>query len=144
MAEARKAVYGDLVTSMRIENFFNEAPRTATDAMKRAEKSLKSAAYGYEKCMKAAGYPVKLGEAPKLAAEKWGQYRADGAPVHEEEKAMIRQDVACQKAENIREDVDNAVLDGLGSWARGNEEKIVELSTLTQESLERARKILSE
>ncbi len=143
-AEAKKRIFGSVEDALRQTNFVNEVLSVGLKDVSRFEKVARKEAPEYERCMSAAGFDVKLGQADDWAAKNISSKRKLGERPAGQELELARADGACQEKVGLAQKLEDAYFQVAGAWVRDNEQRILGLREKKKEALERARAVLAE
>ncbi len=125
IAEAQTALYGSVEDALAFTGLVNEYLSTAGDAGNERDAQVSALAPDYEKCMYAQGYDVTDFDAPALAQELFGTYRAPGEAPSPEEQALAEADFDCQTEVDLRATVASTFASQSADWLKANEGRLL-------------------
>ncbi|MDO5749745.1 MAG: adenylate cyclase [Rothia sp. (in: high G+C Gram-positive bacteria)] len=143
---ATQAVYGSIENGLKYTNLTNELLDVGSKTGANEEIGvLYRSNKEYPQCMNQAGYPdVKtFGDAPKVAEQKFGHYRAPGTPANAEERAMAQADYTCQESSGIVRKAEDIFYSKAGQWLKDHEALIMEIRDIEKVAKERAVHIIN-
>ncbi|MDO5750558.1 MAG: hypothetical protein Q4P78_05075 [Rothia sp. (in: high G+C Gram-positive bacteria)] len=146
-ARAAEKVFGSVENYLKYSDFANDILFSARQYKAIDEiVSLYSDNKEYPQCMKDAGYPdvIAFGLAPKIALQKFGQYRTKDQRPHAEERAMAQADYSCQESSNIVRKAEDIFYDRVGQWLKDHEAYILQIRDIELFAKDRANKIINQ
>ena len=145
-AKAYEQVFGSVENGLKYTNFSNDllTASNSSEANQEIGKLYKDNKE-YPQCMNQAGYPdVKtFGDAPKVAEQKFGHYRAPGTQANAEERAMAQADYTCQESSGIVRKAEDIFYSKAAQWLKDHEALIMEIRDIEKAAKERAVQIIN-
>ena len=142
---ATEQVYGSIDNGLKYTNLTNELLDVGSTSGANQEIGiLYQSNKEYPQCMNQAGYPdVKtFGDAPKVAEQKFGHYRAPGTQANAEERAMAQADYTCQESSGIVRKAEDIFYSKAAQWLKDHEALIMEIRDIEKAAKERAVQIV--
>lgn len=140
LAEGRAKVYGSIENFLWLSYLPSEVVGIGSDVVN--SRPAREAFGRYGDCMQDAGYDVNnLNDAQDLARERFGQRAQTAAPTPEE-VAMAVTDAGCQASSGLIDTLNEETVANAADYLIENENEMLGLRAIQEDSLRRAAEIL--